>query len=119
MLGFPPETEEEMLETIAFACSSKLMMAGFLFVTPYRNTELYNMVRKADQCSDFEGHEACYSDAGVNVSAVSDERLRELGRSSYRRFYMNPVRMARIAWRIPHKLDMLRALRAQVRVKFF
>jgi hypothetical protein len=119
MLGFPTETEEEMLETIEFASSSKLMMAGFFFVNPYPNTELYNMAKEMGKCADFEGYEACYSDAGVNISAVSDEKLREMGRTAYRRFYINPVRMAKIAWRIPHKTDLLRALKAQVKVKFF
>lgn len=119
MLGFPGETEEEMNETIKFACSSKLMMAGFNLVTPYPNTELHEVAKQMGYLKKFDGHEGCYTDAGTNMSATSHEKLVELHRKAYRRFYLNPVRMAKIAWRIPHKSDLYRALRAQLKIKFF
>jgi radical SAM superfamily enzyme YgiQ (UPF0313 family) len=42
MLGFPGETESEMLETIEFAKKLDLDFAQFSITTPYPGTELYN-----------------------------------------------------------------------------
>lgn len=119
MLGFPTETEEEMMQTINFACSSALTMAGFFFVNPYPNTELYRIGREMGRVSHFEGYEGCYTDVAVNLSEVSTKRLEQLLHLAYRKFYLNPARMAKIAWRIPHKMDLYRSLKAQLLIKFF
>ncbi|MGD0279679.1 MAG: radical SAM protein, partial [Smithella sp.] len=43
MLGFPTETEDEMLSTIRFAHSSRLHLALFFTPNPFRNTGLYDL----------------------------------------------------------------------------
>jgi hypothetical protein len=77
------------------------------------------MARETGCLSDYEGHEGCFTDAGTNMSAVSREKLIELQKTAYRRFYGNPLRMARIIHRIPRKSFLLHALKANFMVKFF
>ncbi|MDY6904457.1 MAG: radical SAM protein [Thermodesulfobacteriota bacterium] len=43
MLGFPGETVQEIQKTISFALQSKLHLANFFIVVPYRGTELARM----------------------------------------------------------------------------
>jgi len=46
MIGFPWETEEDMLETIKFVISLKPGVIVFSIATPYPNTELYDISSK-------------------------------------------------------------------------
>ena len=47
MLGFPTETEQEMNTTIDFACKSKLHVALFFVLNPYKGTEIVNQIQSA------------------------------------------------------------------------
>jgi radical SAM superfamily enzyme YgiQ (UPF0313 family) len=47
MIGFPTETEDEILETINFAAESKLHTAVFNIVTPFPGTRLYKQAEEA------------------------------------------------------------------------
>jgi radical SAM superfamily enzyme YgiQ (UPF0313 family) len=119
MIGFPTETRDEILQTIEMACSSRLTMAGFFFVTPYPNTALYDMAISQGWCPpELIGDEGCYSDVGVNLSKVPNDELKRLHRYAYRRFYLNPVRMSRLAWRLPRKRDLWDVFLAHLKVKF-
>jgi len=119
MIGFPTETSEEMLKTIEYACTSRLLMAGFFFVNPYPNTPLYNLaISHGWAPPEIIGDEGCYHDVGVNVSAVPSEELNRIQMNAYRRFYLNPVRASRLAWRLPRKMDLWDMFRAHWKVKF-
>ncbi len=119
MIGFPTETLAEMIETVEFACSSRLMMAGFFFVNPYPNTALYEMAISNGRCPpDVVGDEGCFSDVGVNLTAASDDELGRMLHRAYRRFYLDPARMVRLLRRLPRKLDFWEQFLAHWRVKF-
>lgn len=119
MIGFPTETRAEMIETVEFACSSRLTMAGFFFVQPFPNTQLFNMaVSLGRRLPDVTGAEGCFSDVGVNLSAVGDEELNKIQRIAYRRFFMDPSRMLRLFTYLPRKMDFLEQFIAQWKVKF-
>ena len=119
MIGFPTETRDEISQTIEMACSSRLAMAGFFFVTPYPGTALYDMaISQGWRPLDITGDEGCYTDVGVNLSAVPDDELKRMHRHAYRRFYLNPLRMSRLAWRIPRKKDLWDVFLAHWKVKF-
>lgn len=119
MVGFPTETCEEMLETVEFACSSRLTMAGFFFVQPYPGTALYEMAISHGWCPpDIVGDEGCFNDLGINVSAATDKQLDGIQSNAYRRFYLNPFRMARLFSYLPRKLDFWEQAVAHWKVKF-
>lgn len=97
MLGFPGETLDEMKKTVLFACKSPLHTAMFYYVVPYPGTELHRMAGLSDDKAPLGG----FHEFPANVSAVSDEELRRMVRSAYRKFYLNPLRLIRGAWKIP------------------
>ena len=113
MLGFPTETREEMERTIRFACESSILKAYFFTVVPFPRTELYKLVRQtyprmplSEEISDSHSYWAAdpyFTRAtGIDVKAIQ--------RSAYRRFYFNPVRVARILKLFPKNLHLLRGV---------
>ncbi len=127
MLGFPTETEEEMIATIRFAHASRLHLALFFTPNPFRNTGLYDLFVNAGKLPslsstiDYE-----YYGAPFNGSEVSDTRYRMLYRWAYYGFYFNPMRVWRIAhdrpsladipvrvWNLLHNVASFRRLREE------
>ncbi|MBU2488418.1 MAG: B12-binding domain-containing radical SAM protein [Proteobacteria bacterium] len=106
ILGFPTETAEEMEQTIEFACKSKLHGAMFFYLNPFPGTEVGEMAekmgRQVDSYNFFSMH--------ANLSAVPDEVLYRMSRRAYRRFYLNPGRMARVFARMPKNPSSLMPL---------
>ncbi len=96
MLGFPTETEPEIKQTIDLFCRLPLHLASFFTVTPFPNTEVYEMVRQEhpEKLKGFVHHG--YSDNKVNLSEVPDSVLYAYQRKAVRRFYLNPARIARL-----------------------
>lgn len=108
MLGFPGETQEEMLQTIRFAHRSRLHMAFFFTPNPYPDTGMYRMFSESGRipedvmAGDYEYHASPF-----NGSAVSDARFRLLYKWAFFGFFLDPVRMYRAArdgdfgWEMP------------------
>jgi radical SAM superfamily enzyme YgiQ (UPF0313 family) len=100
ILGFPTETYEEMKMTGDWAARSKLHVATFFYLKPFPGTRA---ARAAGR--DFlDVYLDDYTRMKVNISAASDEELRRANAYSYRKFYMNPVRMGRILRDAPKNL---------------
>ncbi len=112
MLGFPTETEEEMQATVEVMCNSRLHTAAFYSVIPFPNTDLYAYVAKhePDKLKGIDYDNLDYSGARINLSEVPDKVLFGYQRAAWRRFYLNPPRLARIArdypnpWYLPRYL---------------
>jgi anaerobic magnesium-protoporphyrin IX monomethyl ester cyclase len=112
MLGFPTETEEDMKATLEVACNSRLHTAGFFTVIPYPGTELYAYVAKhaPDKLKGVDYEDLEYIGGRINLSEVPDEVVFGYQRAGFRRFYLNPARMARIVrdypnpWFLPYLL---------------
>ncbi|HON59031.1 MAG TPA: hypothetical protein P5040_04755 [Smithella sp.] len=106
MIGFPGETEEQINMTIDVARKSALNTAGFYALTAYPATELYEIARKAGVAlpDDFDSYHRHYST--LNLTAVPLERLRQLRRKAYWKFYLNPMRIYRIIKMTPRKGDI-------------
>jgi len=107
MLGFPSETEEEMLETIQWAAGSSFHTAAFFRVIPFKGTELFRQVEHAGYQlpSDWSAYEPYRSE--INLSTVPEDKIFALRKLAYRRFYWNPRRMLRLFKLIPNKSNML------------
>jgi len=108
MLGFPTETEEEMQQTIDVVCKSTLHTCSFFTVTPFRGTGIYDMAMELcpEKLENIDYADMEYAGISVNVSAVPDEVLFAYQRKANRKFFLNPVRLARIArdFPQPHRL---------------
>jgi anaerobic magnesium-protoporphyrin IX monomethyl ester cyclase len=107
MLGFPSETEEEMNETIEWAATSSFHTAAFFRVIPFKGTKLFSQVEEAGHPlpTDWSAYEPYKSE--INLSAVPEERIFELRKKAYRKFYWNPKRLYRIFSLIPQKRNMI------------
>jgi anaerobic magnesium-protoporphyrin IX monomethyl ester cyclase len=108
MLGFPTETEEDLQATLEVACNSRLHTATFFTVIPFPGTELYAGLEKTapDKLKDIDYDELEYTGIRINLSAVPDEVLFRYQREAWRRFYLNPARMARIVRDYPNPLHL-------------
>ena len=112
MLGFPTETEEDMQATLDVACNSRLHTATFFTVIPFPNTELYAYVAKhtPDKLKGVDYDDSEYTGVRINLSEVPDEVLFGYQRAGWRRFYLNPARIARIVrdypnpWYLPYHI---------------
>lgn len=98
MLGFPTETEEELRQTVDVMCTSKMHAAHFFTVTPFPGNELYDLVNRTqpEKLANIDFRNKSYQTIQVNLSEAPDEVLFGMQRRAYRRFYLNPARVARV-----------------------
>lgn len=79
MIGFPGETEQEMVATIETVSESAFDMINVFTVTPHPGTELHRQVlERGHELPPLGGESFDYDRGLINVSAVSDERFREI-----------------------------------------
>jgi len=93
MIGFPTETEEEVMNTINFALESKLGTATFFMVTPFPGTDLHNMALELG--FDLPEKYEHYQKVSLNVSTVPTKKLEKLRQYALRKFYLDPSRIWR------------------------
>jgi hypothetical protein len=99
-----------MQATLDVACNSRLHTASFFTVIPFPNTELYAYVAKnaPDKLKGVNYDDSEYTGVRINLAEVPDEVLFGYQRAAWRRFYLNPGRIARIVrdyptpWRLPY-----------------
>jgi radical SAM superfamily enzyme YgiQ (UPF0313 family) len=110
MLGFPDETEEEVIRTINYALHSKLHIAMFYITIPFKGTELYNYVTDRINSAHYSPADYEYVGSRFNLSRVSSEMLKRLQTIAYIKFYSNPWRWWRIFRLSPYRKDLVRYL---------
>jgi radical SAM superfamily enzyme YgiQ (UPF0313 family) len=103
IIGFPTETEQEMMATIHYALRSKLATAVFFILKIFPGTALAD--EYLTQTPDFNDDLTFSYDSPItpNHSAISDERIMQIRRSAFIRFYFNPSRIWRIFRTTPDK----------------
>ncbi len=101
MLGFPDETIDEMKLTVKTAIKSKLNMASFFIVVPFKNTELFDIAR--NQLSDTnEDFLSAYIATDSFYEKVTGYNVSRLQKFAYLRFY-SPLRLITLFFIIPKK----------------
>jgi radical SAM superfamily enzyme YgiQ (UPF0313 family) len=106
MLGFPGETREEVRATIDWALASKLHTAAFFLVSPFEGTPLSDAY--VAPAREVHGAAWQYYHAPFSLSEVPAPDLKQMQREAYLRFYVDPIRMARLASRLPKPSVLLR-----------
>lgn len=105
MMGFPTETEDDLKQTLEVTCRSKLHAASIYTVTPFPNTEVYNIAMKKNPNTlrniNYDDNE--YSHMKYNLSDAPDEVLFYYQRKANRDFYINPSRIFRIFRDFPQR----------------
>ncbi len=101
MLGFRDETEEEAWNTITYALATKLHTASFFILTPFPNTPMYEEALALG--FDMNAEYSDYGAVSANLSKMTKERLEQLRKIAFRRFYFNPRRIWTIFRTTPRK----------------
>ncbi|MBU0638680.1 MAG: B12-binding domain-containing radical SAM protein [Planctomycetes bacterium] len=102
ILGLPGDTRETIEQTIAFACSLPLTMAGFSVLIPYPGTKVYEANYATNGCDSIDyskfiastGMHYVKGYTGLNGMDVSE--LPSLVAKAQRRFYMRPRQALRL-----------------------
>jgi len=108
MIGFPTESYEEASATVKFAVQSMLHIAFFYNPTPFSGTALAEMAATTlKNRNDIDPYDVNYF-SNVNISSMTDNDLKRLFRRAYRRFYLDPKRIVRIAIHHPNFFSLPR-----------
>lgn len=90
MIGFPGETEEDILKTMDVALRLDTDLIQVSYVTPYPGTPMFDMLKERGVLGD----DICWSDFASGKlptrAAVSSERLAELNRLFWRKYFLRP-----------------------------
>lgn len=98
MVGFPTETYAEACHTVDFAVRSSLHRALFFNPKPFAGTEMAEMASQVFKNKNdfFDPQKSNYCKDNVNISAMSDNELKMIFGTVYKRFYLNPQRILRL-----------------------
>jgi anaerobic magnesium-protoporphyrin IX monomethyl ester cyclase len=102
IIGLPGETRETVEQTIGFACSLPLTMAGFSILIPYPGTQVYEDCydQGKDATGDYSQFIASsgihYADGYTGVAPEMLESLPALLARAQRKFYLRPSQALRI-----------------------
>ena len=117
MLGFPTETEEEVMNTINFALASKMVTATFFLVTPFPGTELHKLA--LDLGFNLPAEYEHYQKVSLNVSNVPTERLEQLRQYAMRKFYFDLRRLIQYVKTTPWRHRFFQKIYIYIMITFF
>jgi len=90
MVGLPTETEEEIMNTINFACSLDLERASFHKATPLPGTELYDMwLKKYAKNKDIDWKTFRLDQFDADWADVTPKKLASLQKLAFFKFYFS------------------------------
>jgi len=117
MLGFPDETEAEMLQTVNFALKSKCHTASFFILTPFPGTKMYEEAVAAG--IDMQALYSDYGSVSANLTRnVPGDRIFRLRKMAFRKFYFSPRRIWSIFRTTPNKMALVRNALRTARLSF-
>lgn len=102
ILGLPGDTRESIRQTIDFACSLPLTMAGFSVLIPYPGTKVFedHYVCDANEAIDYREFIAStgihYVEGYTGLKGIDVSELPALVAEAQRRFYMRPGQVFRL-----------------------
>lgn len=96
MLGFPTETQEDLMMTLDFVKKTRLHTADFFIVNVFPHTQLYQMVQDLGKTLPHDYSSVDFHNAQLNISEVSNAQLLSYQKKFFFAFYLNPLRMIRL-----------------------
>ncbi len=99
ILGLPGDTEETMDETIRFACELDPDIANFFVATPYPGTPMYELIKAEGKLlsEDWDDFFILDGKARFEYEGLPTELVESKWREAYRRFYLRPARLGKLA----------------------
>jgi radical SAM superfamily enzyme YgiQ (UPF0313 family) len=96
VLGYPGETEETITETIELARSLPLDFAQFYCAVPFPGSRLFKMAGEQGWLDDQPWERFEQNFCVLSTPELSSEKVMELRRRAYRRFYSRPS----LVWKV-------------------
>ncbi len=97
MLGFPDETEEEILHTGRMVAEGAFDFVRIFIPTPHPGTDLYRIaVEKGMNLDTYELKKFDFDSGTINLTRIPDRRFRRLIREVREEIYSRPERIRRI-----------------------
>lgn len=102
ILGLPGDTVETINQTIDFACSLPLTLAGFSILIPYPGTQVFEDYyeigknEKIDYSSFIASTGIHYTPNYTGLIGLKPSDLPELVSNAQKRFYLRPIQIFRI-----------------------
>jgi radical SAM superfamily enzyme YgiQ (UPF0313 family) len=101
MLGNPGDTRQTIEKTINFAIGLKPVIVLFYILTPYPGTEAYDIYMKGKREQlDWSSFVMSNARPLIELDGLTKDDLKALIKRAYRRFYMRPSQLMRMAIRI-------------------
>ena len=100
ILGYPTETREDMLRTIAFSQSLGLDAAHFSNFLPLPGTEATEMLRQQGKLPELDWSQLFYSKTAFVPEGMTAADLKRLQRQAYLGFYLRPS----VLWKLRGKI---------------
>ncbi len=90
IVGYPEETEEDILETIRFAKKLKIKRAHFSNFLPLPGTEATDMLVKNNEIGEIDWSQLFYSKVPYSPPGMSKEKLKAFQRKAFISFHLRP-----------------------------
>lgn len=97
ILGYPGEDEKTLQQTIDFACSLPLTFAHFYIATPFPGSELYEEALEKGWIEKPDWKMISQNKSFLKTELLSPEVIIKYVRKAYRKFYLRPKTVIKIA----------------------
>ncbi|MBL0226293.1 MAG: radical SAM protein [Geobacteraceae bacterium] len=98
IIGFPGETRNDIIDTIAFAAELPLFKAHFFHFTALPATEAYDSLATAGKIAGFD--DSMFMDVSYVPDGMTPHELKSLLRKAYLTFYLRPAVISRLLLRL-------------------
>lgn len=96
ILGYPGEKEENLLQTIDFACSLPITFAHFYSATPFPGSQLYREAIEKKWIGNSDWKMIRQDVPSLKTPQLSPEVIGQYIKKAYRKFYLRPKAILRI-----------------------
>ena len=90
ILGFPTETEEEIIRTVQLSLDLPIIRANYFTYLPFPGTENYKKLESAGELKDVDWDHFCFMNASYVPTGITRSRLKWLQRTAFLKFYSRP-----------------------------
>jgi len=111
MLGFPTETEQELKQTVQYACNSEMHLISASIPNPYPETELHDLAIELGKKVPENMAEYNFLSPKFQLTDLPEKTVNRYLIWINIRFYLNPFRLWRLFWLLPRKKQIFTFLR--------
>ena len=116
MMGFPSETREELESTSRFILDNPFTRMGISQVTALPGTKLHKITQDIYPHIDLDKDSGRYFSDNSWFEQATGIKVTNYIKKTVLKFYLNPIRMWKLFWRVPQKRFLLRGFSQFIRL---